>query len=137
MLERVVDGKIGFVNIIYPRALSLIVQRIEHLSILPYGVSAQEQEVRLLNLNEFIMESSLDNIVEYLIYLWFGQRLFEIFGEARLAELAARFIHLEESSQRLEELEKKLKLKYFRLRHELTDRSMRELFAARSLYGTK
>ena len=63
-----------------------------------------------------------------------AQMINDIWGlgwEPRLAELAARFIHLEESSQRLEDLDKQLKLKYFRLKHELTDRSMREIFASR------
>ena len=49
-------------------------------------------------------------------------------------ELAARFIHLEESSHRLEDLDKELKMKFFRLKHELTDRSMREIFASRIIH---
>jgi len=57
-------------------------------------------------------------------------------NKAKLAELAARFMHLEESSHRLEEVDKKLKLKYFRTRHELTDMSMREIFSARMIHGS-
>ncbi|MBN3039091.1 MAG: F0F1 ATP synthase subunit gamma, partial [Candidatus Omnitrophica bacterium] len=73
--------------------------------------------------------------IEYLIYLLLGQKLYEIFGWSRLAELAARFVHLEESTQKLKELNEKLKLEYFRIRHELVDRNMRELFAARALFS--
>ena len=61
--------------------------------------------------------------------------LVDIFGMSRLAELAARSVHLEGSSQELQRRGKTLQLRYFRERHEVIDRSMRELFASRSLYG--
>ena len=54
---------------------------------------------------------------------------------SRLAELAARSVHLEGSTQELQRRGKKLHQQYFRRRHEVIDNSMRELFAARSLYG--
>ncbi|MGE5197216.1 MAG: hypothetical protein ACM3IL_01765, partial [Deltaproteobacteria bacterium] len=85
---------------------------------------------------EVILESRLSDIVEYLIYLWMGQKLYEIFGLSRLAEFAARFVHLEESFQKLKELDTKTRLEYFRVRHELVDRNMRELFAARLSYAS-
>ena len=75
--------------------------------------------------------------MEYLLYLYMGQKLYDIFGLSRLAEFAARFMHLEESSQRLKEMDKKVKLEYFRVRHELIDRNMRELFSARLLFVSK
>ena len=54
---------------------------------------------------------------------------------SRLAEFAARFLHLEECTQKLEDMDQKLKFKYFRLQHEITDRSIREIFAGRLNYG--
>jgi len=60
----------------------------------------------------------------------------EIFGLSRLAEFAARFVHLEESSQKLKDMDGKLQQEYFRVRHELIDRNMRELFSARLLYAS-
>ncbi|RKY28270.1 MAG: hypothetical protein DRP61_02200 [Candidatus Omnitrophota bacterium] len=134
LLERVINEEVGRIVVIYPKALSLMLQKIEKYTPLPYGELAEDKG-HLINLEEFIQESSLDNIVEYLVYLWVGKTLYEILGFARLAELAARFIHLEESSQKLEDLQKGLKLKYHKLRHELTDKSMRELFAARVIYS--
>ncbi|MBN2119658.1 MAG: F0F1 ATP synthase subunit gamma [Candidatus Omnitrophica bacterium] len=130
-LRKVVDNELGVIKVIYPRALSLIIQRIERFSPLPYGDFEKDKRYPLINLDEFIQESSLGDCVEYLVYFWLGQKLYDLLGQARLAELAARFIHLEESSQRLEDLDKQLKMKYFRLKHEITDRSMRELFASR------
>ena len=135
VLKKVVDGEVGPVSVIYPRAFSLIVQKIERFSPLPFSRINKDSAVPLINLDEFIQESSLVDCVEYLVFFWLGQRFYDLLGQARLAELAARFIHLEESSQRLEDLDKQLKLKYFRLKHELTDRSMRELFASRLIHG--
>jgi len=137
VFKKVIEGEVGRVAVIYPRALSLIHQRIEKFSPLPYGCPGQDKDLPKINLKEFIRESSLEDVVEYLVYLWVGHKLFDILGQARLAELGARFIHLEESSQKLEDLDKQLRLKYFRLKHELTDRSMREIFAARSIYGNR
>lgn len=137
VLEKVLAGQIGGVSVIYPVALSLTVQRIEKIVPLPYAAAGQKQQIPRLNLSEFIQESALTDIVEYLVFLWLGEKFYEILGQARLAEMGARFIHLEESSQRLEDLDKKLKLQYFRVKHELTDRSMREIFAARTIYVGK
>ncbi len=66
-----------------------------------------------------------------------GQRLYEIFGMARVCEQAARYMHLEESCNKIADLNKKLLLQYFRRRHEVIDANMRELFSARSLYAGK
>jgi F0F1-type ATP synthase gamma subunit len=85
---------------------------------------------------DIILESRIEDILEYLTYILMGQRLYEIFGLSRLAEFSARFVHLEESNQKLKEVDKKTRLEYFRVRHELIDRNMRELFAARLLYAS-
>ena len=74
-------------------------------------------------------------LAEYLIYLLFGQKLFEILQFSRLAEFAARTVHLEESSEKIKTIDDKLQLKYFRARHEVIDQQMRELFSARALYA--
>jgi F0F1-type ATP synthase gamma subunit len=78
-----------------------------------------------------ILESDISAILEYWIYLFLGGKFFQIFQLSRLAELSARFVHLESSKSKIEQLNKELRLQYFRQRHELIDRNMRELFAAR------
>ena len=84
---------------------------------------------------KILLESSRGKILEYLVWLWLGERMYEVLGMSRLAELAARAVHLEGSTQELQREGKKLRQKYFRKRHELIDSSMRELFAARLIYG--
>lgn len=136
IIKELLSGTFGYLKVVFPRPISFTVQRVEIASFLPYSPSetpgAQEHGI-----TEVIMESSPKRAVEYLVYLWMGQRLYEIFGLSRLAEFAARYIHLEESAQKLKDLDKKVRLEYFRVRHELVDRTMRELFAGRLLYAQR
>lgn len=134
-LERILKGDYSFLKIVYPHPFSIAIQRIRIVSLLPYSFATKDTQPGTQPAFEIIMESRPEDIVEYLVYLWITQRFYEIFGLSCLAEFAARFLHLEESSQKLKKREEELKLQYFRVRHELIDRSMRELFAARSLYA--
>lgn len=129
-LDKVMEGSFGPLKVIYPHPVSFTVQRVETVSFLPF-VSKQKFN---LPASDLILESSPADIAQYLISVWVGQKFYDIFGLSRLSEFAARFVHLEESSQKLKDIEKNLKLQYFRLRHEFIDRNMRELFSARLLY---
>ncbi|MCK4423952.1 MAG: F0F1 ATP synthase subunit gamma [Candidatus Omnitrophica bacterium] len=152
IIDEVLAQRLGAVKIIYPFARSIAHQEIIELDLLPCGGWAPEyaeqgketepdkdaraEEVKgsmfsRFNSRDIILESPLGGIIEYLAYMWIGQRFFEIFQFARLAEYGARIVHLEESSQKIKEEEKKLKLQYFRARREVIDQQMRELFAAR------
>jgi ATP synthase F1 gamma subunit len=137
IIRRVSEESIGHLKVVYPRPVSFTVQRVETVSFLPFAPSTGEGAFREGVSPEIILESDLGDLLAYLLYLWMGQKLFEIFGLSRLAEFAARFVHLEESSEKLKDMDKKLRLQYFRVRHELIDRNMRELFSARLLYVSK
>lgn len=132
VLEKVLSEGFGYVKIIYPKPLSFTVQRVEVESILPY-FSDKEKTAPILT-GDIIMESPPEKAIEYLINLLMGHKFYEILGMSRLAEFAARYIHLEESAHKIKGIDKKTKLEYFRVRHEIVDRGMRELFAGRSLF---
>lgn len=136
VIDKMLEDSTGCLKIVYPKPLSFTVQRAETISFLPYTapVSADNTTGKHLNM---IMESSPADIIEYLTYLRMGQMFYEIFGLSRLSEFAARYVHLEESLQKLKEMDNKLRLEYFRIRHELIDRNMRELFSVRLLYAGK
>lgn len=127
IINEVSSARLGPVKIIYPYSVSIISQKVQILTLLPVSVSADKTKTPA----DIILESKVDEVIEYLSYIVTGNKLYDIFGLARLAELSARFMHLENSKTRLEELNKQLRLQYFRQKHELTDRNMRELFAAR------
>ena len=134
VMEQLVNGKIGSLAVFYPQPVSFLVQRIKKMVMVPFDIPGGEEPPDPRMMRETILESKTSDIIEYLITLWLGQAFYEILGFSRLAELSARFVHLEGSSQKIKELEKKLQIIYFRVRHELIDKSMREIFSARSLY---
>jgi len=135
LMDKVRKDRVGYLKVIYPRPISFTIQRVETISVLPFVVPPHQKSGKSAAIENIIIESHPAAIVEYLVYLWMGQKLYEVFGLSRLAEFAARYVHLEESSQKLKEMDKKLRLQYFRVRHELIDRDMRELFASRLLYA--
>jgi ATP synthase F1 gamma subunit len=137
VLGKVYENSIGYLKVVYSHPVSLTVQEVRTVSFLPFSEKPKNTKAAKEIFSEVIFESEPGDIVEYLLYLYMGQKLYDIFGLSRLAEFAARFMHLEESSQRLKDMDKKVKLEYFRVRHELIDRNMRELFSARLLFVSK
>ncbi len=138
IMTKALNGVFGNLKVVYPHPLSFTVQRVEMVSFLPFSPASVEpgQQASGSGPKDILLESRLDDVIEYLIYLWIGQKFYDIFGLSRLAEFAARYVHLEESLHKLKEIDGKLKLQYFRIRHELIDRNMRELFSARLLYAS-
>ncbi len=135
LFAKAIEGSFGHLKVVYPRPISFTVQKVEVLQFLPFVPSVHPAPKGSF-IPEVILESELGMILEYLVRVWMGQKLYEVFGHSRLAEFAARYVHLEESFQKLKELDTKTRLEYFRIRHELVDRNMRELFAARLLYAS-
>jgi ATP synthase F1 gamma subunit len=134
LAAKALRGTFGSLKVIYPHPVSFTVQKVATVSFLPFTIKDQGSAVTL-HPSKIIHESKPDDSIEYLVHLWMGQKLFEIFGLSRLAEYAARYVHLEDSLQKLKTMDAKQKLEYFRVRHELIDRNMRELFSARLLYA--
>jgi len=134
LFKEIKKGKYTGLKVVYARANSLVSQKVEVVTLLPLALD-QAKSKETIDPSQIIFESTLPKILEYLAFLRIGQSLNDVFGYSRLAELGARYNHLEESSHKIEDLNKKLKLKYFRLRHEAIDASMRELFSARLLYA--
>lgn len=129
----VLAGRIGAVRVVYAHPVSLVVQRVDTVNLLPCSelIGGSQQEETDDPAVDMIMESSPEGVIEYLAYHWIGQKLFEIFGLSRLAEVAARFMHAEDSAEKISEMSEQLKKEYLRVKHEIVDQQMRELFAAR------
>lgn len=135
ILDEELSLRLGDLKIVYPVALSIVSQQVKTLQLFPFTKPEQFREQSLKGPGlDVVMESQLGDILQYWIYLYLGQKFFQIFGLARLAELSARFSHLESSKTKIEQLNKDLKLQYFRQRHEIIDKNMRELFAARLVF---
>ena len=137
IIDQVVGGQIGPVKVIYPFASSIQIQKVMEMDLLPCTKWPRRggQKWDQMTGEDVLLESYPSHLVEYLVYLLMGQKLFEILQFARLAEYAARTTHLEESSDKIKDIDKKLQRKYFRARHEIIDQQMRELFTARTIYA--
>lgn len=133
IMEEVYNQRIGDLKIIYPHPVSIISQRVQAIMVLPLAGADRVNKYKKSpeNTAEIIIESDINDLLAYVAYVYLGNKLFEIFGLARLAEMSARFTHLENSKTKIDQLNKQMRLQYFRQRHELADRNMRELFAAR------
>ncbi len=140
LLEKVLKNDYGPLVVVYPRAHSFVMHRVEVAQLIPFTLkenpAKKKEEPKLKNYSsEAILESSPADVAEYLVGVVIAQRLFDIFGYARICEQAARYLHLEESCNKILEMNKKLYLQYFRRRHEIIDANMRDLFASRAVYA--
>lgn len=142
LVKEVQEGRMGRVVLAYPRPISFTQQTIETLALLPCAelfdhttrteVSAHyTRKGFLADARKVVVESSFGDMVGYLSSMWVASKLYEVFEDSKLAEFAARAMHLEESAQKLEKEHKKLKHQCFRAAHELVDKSMRESFSSR------
>ncbi len=127
IVEQYLLRKFSTVLVFYPRCFSFTRQEVDSVQLLPCvrpstGVSSSDP-------TEVILEPSAYAIIDYLVRLWLGRKLHEVFWQSRLSELAARATHLEASLQGLKDQKKKLTLRYFRSKHEVADTGIRESFA--------
>ena len=143
LMQEVKERRIGKLIVAYPRALSFSSQTIDVVDLLPCGELFDKETTSevseragtrkfIAEAREVIVESSYDDIVEYLSGIWVTSKLFEIFEDGKLAEFSARAMHLEGSLQKAEKEYKKVKQKCSKATHELIDKGMRESFAAKS-----
>jgi ATP synthase F1 gamma subunit len=131
VLKEMLQGTFNRLCIVYPKPVSFSSQHITTEVLLP--CTAWSGQAAGMGRQTTIWESSPEDVVEYVMSQWLIARLDVLFSLARLAEMGARAIHLENSYQELQRRGKKLRQDYFRSRHEVIDRSMREIFSAQLL----
>ena len=119
--------------IVYPEFISLSSQKITTFRILPYqGYNSPSGGASILP-EEVLVEPSFGSVIEILVELWMGVKLLEIFWSSKQSECAARIMHLEGSTQELNQLNRKLTFEYFRQVHSLSDKTIREITVSRNL----
>ncbi|MDD5246760.1 MAG: F0F1 ATP synthase subunit gamma [Candidatus Omnitrophica bacterium] len=137
LLETYLKGY-GRVVIVYPKFVSLTVQKIEVLPLLPAVVSGLKEKTQKTFLtDELLLEPSLRKVLDVLIELWAAFKLLEVFWSSKQSEYAARIMHLEGSTQELSLLNQRLAFQYFRGVHTLRDRSIREISASKLILEKK
>jgi F-type H+-transporting ATPase subunit gamma len=133
LIRQYLERKLHKILIIYPKFISFAFQEINTEQLLPYVPAEEEAEPQILISPKFelLIEPSLERVIDFLVRIWMVQKVYDIFWESKLSELASRAVHLEGSSQAVEELNKKLQFIYFRIIHQLSDKNIREIFASR------
>lgn len=131
IVQEVQKGAFQRLVVYYPKSISFMVQRVEELRVLPCTELFQKKgKAAPEEVEGLIIESSLHEMIQYLVETWIVQKFFEIFEESKLAEFSARTVHLEESFQLLQERGKGMRFQYLRSWHELIDKGMRDIFSA-------
>ena len=141
LVKEVLEQRLGRVILVHPRPISFTQQTIDTVRLLPCAdlfdktasviVEHAAGKGLAADARKVIIESAFRDMVQYLAGTWIASKLYEVFEDSKLAEFAARALHLEESAQKLEKEHKKLKHQCFRAAHEMVDKSMRESFSAR------
>lgn len=131
--------RFGRIFIVYPKFVSLTVQRVTVTQLFPYQAKKTDTEDKLSRLvkEELLIEPEINSVIEKLVNLRVGFGIFEIFGLSKQSEYSARIMHLEGSTQELGQLRQKLSFEYFRQVHSLRDKVIREISAAKILLGKR
>lgn len=134
LITRILKKEVGKIIMVYPRFLSLTVQRVDMVKVLPCdevlgrGPGSKEEISRF---SRFLIEPTPGAVVDYLVRMWVMQKIYEIFWDSKLSECAARIIHLEGSHAESLNANKKLMYEYFKHLHARSDKNIREIFASR------
>ena len=131
IVQEVKKGAFQRLTVYYPKSISFMVQRVEELRVLPCTELFQKRgNPAPEEVDGLIIESSLPEMIQYLVETWIVEKFYEIFEESKLAEFSARTVHLEESFQILQERGKMIRFQYLRSWHESIDKGMRDIFSA-------
>jgi len=123
--------KFGKVVVVYPHFLSFAVWDVRVYQLLPCRFLFREESKVSEAEEKVIVEPSVNKLIEYLVKIWITYMLYGIFWESKLSEWSTRVMHLEGSSFKIKQVDKKLHFQYFRLLHEISDKNIREIFASR------
>jgi F-type H+-transporting ATPase subunit gamma len=135
-------NKIGRVVISYPKFISFARQEIQTETLIPCGYlfktekEQAETEVKQpiqpeAERQKFIFEPTGPKVLDYLLKTYLAYKTYDIFWHSKLSEFAARSMHLDGSMQELSDMKKQVQLQYFRSKHEVTDRTIRDIFGGR------
>ncbi|MFA5092813.1 MAG: F0F1 ATP synthase subunit gamma [Candidatus Omnitrophota bacterium] len=125
--ERYFKQEVNRVTVIYSKFININVQQTEIENILPL----ERMEPRGYKSKDLLVEPNIKSVLEGWIKIWLDFRFYHIFWSSKLAEHAARIMHLEGSVQELSKLNQHLHMEYFKYLHGISDKSIRELSAAR------
>jgi len=129
LVKRFFNQEVSHINVVYSRFVNISVQQPEMEVLLPLERKPEVEDKK----KEIVIEPNIRLAMEGWIKLWLDFRFYYIFWSSKLAEFAARIMHLEGSVQELTRINQNLRMEYFKYLHGLSDKSIRELSSARVL----
>jgi F0F1-type ATP synthase gamma subunit len=124
--------------IVYPEFVSLSLQHIQTLQLLPYQFFDLKKNIRVGALMGGASTCPDEGkVFARLIEMQAAWKIMQIAQTSKLAECAAKIMHLEESTQQLEHIKQKEAFDYFRLVHTLKDKSIREILVSKMMMDKK
>jgi ATP synthase F1 gamma subunit len=126
-------GHIGSLYAIFTRFHSFTNHSTDVAKLLPCDDLMQYITATERGIFETLVEPDETVVMEYLVKLWLESNLYSIFWSSKLSEWSIRVMHLQRGSDELKEMKKTLRHKYFKSVHELNDKIIREITAARTL----
>ncbi|MDP8297102.1 MAG: FoF1 ATP synthase subunit gamma [Candidatus Orphnella occulta] len=133
ILKGILGKKFCRTTIVYPHFISFAVWKVQTYQLFPcrFLFKTASKDAQKGEEDSIVIEPSVTKTVERLIRVWVNYIIYGIFWESKLSEWATRVMHLEGSSHEIKQMNKKIRSKYFRLIHEISDKNIREIFAAR------
>jgi len=140
------------VLLVYPEFISLAVQRVKVIELLPFTPPDMSQEKKENSKEEspaatpkvehpkaqeprgdVLIAQKKESVEKAFAELWLEYKLLDAFLSSKQSEYAARIMHLEGSWQEILHLKEKIMLSYFRERHSMQDQTIREISASKVL----
>lgn len=140
LIKEYLKGGFGEIVVVYSKFISITTQQVNVLQLIPFSFELISQiqddgeaKKPAIPFEDLLLEASSSDVIEGLMDLWSRYILSDVFYSSKLSELSARLMHLDGSEQELTQVNKRLKLEYFRHVHMLADQTIREISASRFL----
>ena len=115
------------IRVVYPHFVSVGAQKVMDEQLLPFPAEGTAPSRAVL------VEPDPDAAAATITRMWVAYRVADVILDAKLAELSARMMQLEGSSQELNEMKIAVKRQFFKERRANNDKSIREISAAKML----
>ena len=135
LISYFLEGKYKEIIIFWPRFQNIGLQIPAKTTFLPIEQEKFQQELGqqpiLGNPQLVIYEPNEGEIIDYLMKEYLKIGLYQKVLEAKLSELSARTVMMEEGQERIKKIVKKLFLQYFRRKREMVTKEITDLFSHR------
>src|SRR6202789_173604 len=133
LVKEVMEGRVGKVLIVYPWPKDYTTTKPRAVKLLPCEDLLPKQAQTVEKFRQVIEESDTLDMTGYLEDLWLSSKVYEIFFDTNLAAAAAQTAQLDSSLGKMKKEREVTKLKYRKAKRNDIDKSLREVFSARTM----